>query len=81
MTRKLPLFAGSLAVMLTMLGLSNPFSSHVTAQQSSNGLAPKFMVDPFWPKPLPNRWILGQVAGCAVDATGITCGSSSARRA
>ena len=68
MTRKLPLFAGSLAVMLTMLGLSNPFSSHVTAQQPAQGLAPKFVVDPFWPKPLPNRWILGQVAGVAVDA-------------
>ncbi len=27
-----------------------------------------FEVDPFWPKPLPNNWILGQVAGVAVDA-------------
>ncbi len=27
-----------------------------------------FEVDPFWPKPLPNQWILGQVAGVAVDA-------------
>ena len=29
---------------------------------------PQFKVDPFWPKPLPNNWILGQVAGVAVDA-------------
>jgi hypothetical protein len=28
---------------------------------------PTFMVDPFWPEPLPNNWILGQVAGIAVD--------------
>lgn len=28
----------------------------------------RFKVDPFWPKPLPNNWILGQVAGVAVDA-------------
>lgn len=27
---------------------------------------PHFMVDPFWPKPLPNNWILGQVAGVHV---------------
>ena len=27
-----------------------------------------FQVDVSWPKPLPNRWILGQVAGVAVDA-------------
>jgi DNA-binding beta-propeller fold protein YncE len=29
--------------------------------------APKFQVDAFWPKPLPNNWILGQVSGIAVD--------------
>ena len=28
---------------------------------------PRMQVDPFWPKPLPNNWILGQVAGVAVD--------------
>jgi hypothetical protein len=29
---------------------------------------PTYHVDPFWPKPLPNHWILGAVAGMAVDA-------------
>ena len=29
--------------------------------------APTFAVDPWWPKPLPNDWILGQVAGVHVD--------------
>jgi hypothetical protein len=29
---------------------------------------PQFQVDPSWPKPLPNNWILGQVSGVAVDA-------------
>jgi DNA-binding beta-propeller fold protein YncE len=28
---------------------------------------PQLQVDPFWPKPLPNDWLLGQVAGVAVD--------------
>ncbi len=28
---------------------------------------PQFLVDPFWPKPLPNNWILGQVANVHVD--------------
>ena len=28
---------------------------------------PRFQVDPFWPKPLPDSWIVGQVAGVAVD--------------
>jgi hypothetical protein len=31
------------------------------------GQVPTFRVDPFWPKPLPNRWIIGAVAGVAVD--------------
>ncbi len=30
---------------------------------------PAFQVDPFWPKALPNNWLLGQVAGVAVDAS------------
>ena len=28
---------------------------------------PKFQANPFWIKPLPNQWIIGQVAGIAID--------------
>ncbi|MCK5468633.1 MAG: hypothetical protein KAI99_08990, partial [Cyclobacteriaceae bacterium] len=27
----------------------------------------EFLVDSFWPKPLPNNWILGEVSGMAID--------------
>lgn len=30
--------------------------------------APAFEVDPFWPKPLPNHWILGSAIGVGVDS-------------
>lgn len=30
--------------------------------------APSFVVDPNWPKPLPNDWLIGQVGGLAVDS-------------
>jgi len=30
--------------------------------------APRFEVDPLWPRPLPNKWILGQTIGVSVDA-------------
>ncbi len=30
--------------------------------------APVFEVDPFWPKPLPNHWLLGSAIGVSVDA-------------
>jgi DNA-binding beta-propeller fold protein YncE len=38
------------------------------ALSAAAGEAPHMVVDPFWPKPLPNNWILGQVSGVAVDA-------------
>jgi DNA-binding beta-propeller fold protein YncE len=41
-------------------------AAQVAAQTSPN--APQYAVEPFWPKPLPDNWILGQVAGIAVDS-------------
>lgn len=32
------------------------------------GMAPTFQVDPFWPKPLPNHWIMGATIGVDVDS-------------
>jgi DNA-binding beta-propeller fold protein YncE len=29
---------------------------------------PHYKVDPFWPKELPNQWIVGQIGGMAVDS-------------
>jgi hypothetical protein len=39
----------------------------ISASTNSNEV-PVFSVDASWPKPLPNDWILGQVAGIAVDS-------------
>ncbi len=30
--------------------------------------APRFMIDPLWPKPLPNHWLMGSTTGVAVDS-------------
>ena len=30
---------------------------------------PQFEVDPNWPQPLPNRWVLGPVSGIGIDAS------------
>src|SRR6267154_5689229 len=30
--------------------------------------APMFEVDPLWPKPLPNHWLMGMTIGVSVDA-------------
>src|SRR5438105_3390712 len=40
----------------------------VIAQVQAQGpAAPKYKLDPDWPKPLPNKWKLGGVTGLSVD--------------
>ncbi|HSG08350.1 MAG TPA: hypothetical protein VLA36_08330 [Longimicrobiales bacterium] len=39
-----------------------------TAAPGAPGMTPRFEVDPLWPKPLPNHWILGSTIGVAVDS-------------
>ena len=38
------------------------------APDASGPQAPMFEVDPLWPKPLPNHWLLGSTIGVDVDA-------------
>ncbi len=38
------------------------------AREAQGDRVPVFKVDPLWPKPLPNHWVLGSVTGVAVDA-------------
>ncbi len=35
---------------------------------SAQGEAPMFEVDPLWPQPLPNHWVLGSAIGVGVDS-------------
>ena len=40
-----------------------------TEQMAEDGVqAPMFEVDPLWPKPLPNHWVLGSTIGVDVDS-------------
>src|SRR5712691_11691903 len=50
------------------LGVASTVLSRRAVVQASAVVAPRFEVDPFWPKPLPNHWILGQTIGVSVDA-------------
>lgn len=38
------------------------------AEGRSAVMAPRFEVDPLWPKPLPNHWYIGMTIGVGVDA-------------
>jgi DNA-binding beta-propeller fold protein YncE len=58
----------TLLLSLIALGLSFAGGARPDAQgPSADARVPTFRVDPAWPKPLPNRWIIGAVAGVAVD--------------
>src|SRR5439155_5396652 len=61
--------AAALLIALGGLGLSSTILDHRAAAQAKAAVqAPRFEVDPLWPKPLPNKWILGQTIGVSVDA-------------
>src|SRR5579862_6142213 len=51
-----------------LLGAASLTISRRTVVHAATVVAPRFEVDPFWPKPLPNHWILGQTIGVSVDA-------------
>ena len=43
-------------------------SSNGSAKGATTNQAPIFEVDPLWPKPLPNHWVMGSTIGLSVDA-------------
>ncbi len=55
-----------LLVLLAALGIGQAALDRVAAAGDSVQ-APRFEVDPMWPKPLPNHWLLGNVIGVGVD--------------
>ena len=59
-----------LVVALGVLAAADFVLQQVVAAQTSGGAtvrAPRFEVDPLWPKPLPNHWLLGSTIGVWVD--------------
>ena len=44
------------------------FETSSQVEAAGGAQAPMFEVDPMWPKPLPNHWILGATIGVSVDA-------------
>ncbi len=56
----------SFLAVMAALGTGQFVLSKAVAQGGKQ--APRFEVDPFWPKPMPNNWVLGQAIGVAVDS-------------
>jgi len=66
MTKKNWYAAGTVAALLVILGCAEKALDNSAEAQGKQ--APMFEVDPFWPKPLPNHWILGSTIGIGVDS-------------
>jgi hypothetical protein len=55
--------------MLAVLAIAQRVAEQVVAAQAKTAVqAPRFEVDPMWPRPLPNHWLLGMTIGVDVDA-------------
>ncbi|MEN0075202.1 MAG: hypothetical protein AAGC69_12505 [Paracraurococcus sp.] len=61
-----PMAAGWLLGLLLLA--APPALAQAPQAAAAPPAVPVYQVDPFWPKPLPNRWGIGQAAGVAVDA-------------
>jgi hypothetical protein len=68
MTRKAYTGALFVALLGSLAAASATIERRAEAQAKGAVQAPRFEVDPLWPKPLPNKWILGQTIGVSVDA-------------
>lgn len=61
---KLYVGAAFVAILLA-LGAGQALLDNTSAQAKQ---APRFEVDPFWPKPMPNNWVMGMTIGIGISA-------------
>ena len=64
--RRTVVLAGTLVAAFAALGLGQ--RALVARVRLQTIQAPRFEVDPMWPKPLPNHWVLGSTIGVGVDS-------------
>jgi len=66
-TRKV-LVGSSLVAVVAALGIAQQQLERTASAQSKAAVqAPRFEVDPMWPKPVPNHWVFGNIIGVGVD--------------
>lgn len=70
MNSRSPFLVGLFATGLTLLVVAERTFERASAadQATATVEAPRFEVDPAFPKPLPNGWLMGMAIGVAVDA-------------
>lgn len=66
MTRK-SYIGASFLIAVSMLAIGSTVFERRAAVEAAGPQAPRFEVDPLWPKPLPNHWLQGMTIGVSVD--------------
>jgi len=62
------IIGGTLVALLAALGVGQHLlQQSAEAQAKGATQAPRFEVDPMWPKPVPNHWVFGNIIGVGVD--------------
>jgi DNA-binding beta-propeller fold protein YncE len=59
------ILGGALVTLVVGLGIGQ---AAIEARAGAAVMAPRFEVDPMWPKPLPSPWVLGSAIGVGVDS-------------
>jgi len=60
--------AATIVATLIALGVASRVLRERAVVEAAGVQAPRFEVDPLWPKPLPNHWVVGAVVGVSVDS-------------
>ena len=55
-------------ILATLTACGSDSAGQSVSNADAGRMAPMFEVDPFWPKPLPNHWIIGSAIGVSVDS-------------
>ena len=66
MKRNLYVGAAFISVV-AVLGIGSAVLGKRAVVEAASVQAPRFEVDPMWPKPLPNHWVIGNTIGVSVD--------------
>jgi DNA-binding beta-propeller fold protein YncE len=66
-TRRVLVGAGLIALLAVLGVAQNRLEQTAAAQAKGSVQAPRFEVDPMWPKPVPNHWVFGNIIGVGVD--------------
>lgn len=62
------LIGAAFVAVLMALAMGQSMMETTASASVADGEVPTFEVDPMWPKPLPNHWVMGSTIGVTVDS-------------